>query len=845
MKKLFCYKKYAYTFLFCFAFFFRADAQNYVFDWVKPQGGFAYSKITHDSLGNIYTYGDLASTADFDPGPSVFNLTSNGNQDVFVSKLDSNGNFLWAKQFGGAGVEQAHDMKIDAAGNVCITGRFYLTVDFNPGPGVFNLTSNGSWDIFVLKLDPNGNFIWAKQIGGPGYDLGVALVTDPSNNIYINGNFEDSADFDPGPNVQMKVSQGSSDMFICKLDAMGQLIWVDHIGNFNQGYLSSLAIDDSCNLFYTGFFQNIVDFDPGSGTFNMNAFPGDDIFVSKLDSAGHLVWAKQFPCSLYGRGGKIAVDHQGNVYSTGILTYTIDFDPGPGVYNLIGQGVTPWDLYLSKLDAQGNFVWAKQIIGDHNNIIDELTLDHHGNVYIAGTNKDTTDFDPSPNTYSVVSQGGGDIFIVQYDTSGNFNWHKKITTNFDESCHGLSFNKHGDLFASGYFKVTADFDPGQGVFNMTPSTTFGTFILKLNPCNSSTYATIFDTACTSYLSPSGNSLWTNSGTYIDTIANAMGCDSIITVNLIISNISTSYSFSVTACDTYTSPSNNFTWTNSAIYYDTIPNNSGCDSLLTINLTINNSSSTTISQVACNSYTSPSNLYSWTTSGTYKDTISNSSGCDSIINIQLTITQNVSATINPSVCNSYTSPSNNYSWTISGTYQDTILTTAGCDSFITINLTVNPTIDTSLINNSPVLTAVENGATYQWIDCSNANAPLIGKTSQSFTALANGNYAVIINKNGCVDTSTCYNIMNVGISEFSKEDFSIFPNPSNGKIFIDLTNTKLPEEIIMRNSMQQIISTFKTIRPENMEIVLPEITGVYLIEFIYKDKPKFYYKVLRN
>ena len=211
-------------------------------------------------------------------------------------------------------------------------------------------------------------------------------------------------------------------------------------------------------------------------------------------------------------------------------------------------------------------------------------------------------------------------------------------------------------------------------------------IINLTIYNSTAY-TYNQVVCDSYTSPSGRYTWTTSGTYFDTVPNPVGCNSIITINLTVKNSSTS-TISPTACESYTSPSGKYTWETSGTYSDTIPNSVGCDSIITIQLTINNNSQSTISPTTCESYTSPSGKYTWETSGTYSDTIPNSVGCDSIITIQLTINNNSQSTISPTACGSYTSPSGRYTWETSGTYTDTIPNSVGCDSIITIQLTIN-------------------------------------------------------------------------------------------------------------------------------------------------------------
>jgi hypothetical protein len=192
-------------------------------------------------------------------------------------------------------------------------------------------------------------------------------------------------------------------------------------------------------------------------------------------------------------------------------------------------------------------------------------------------------------------------------------------------------------------------------------------------------ATLTVSSCGAYTAPSG-AILSSSGTYTDVIPAVLGCDSVITINLTIRN--TSSSISPAVCSSYTSPGGN-TYTTSGTYTDTIPNAVGCDSLITINLTILNNSSS-ISPFVCSSYTSPGgNTY--TVSGTYTDIIPNAAGCDSLITINLTV-GNSRSSIFPVVCNNFTSPGGN-TYTTSGTYTDTIPNMAGCDSVITINLTI--------------------------------------------------------------------------------------------------------------------------------------------------------------
>lgn len=360
-----------------------------------------------------------------------------------------------------------------------------------------------------------------------------------------------------------------------------------------------------------------------------------------------------------------------------------------------------------------------------------------------------------------------------------------------------------------------------------------TFLIVNLTILDATSATINETACERFTSPSGNYTWTTSGTYNDTIPNAAGCDSVITVNLTINNPS-SITINPTACESFTSPSGMHTWTTSGTYTDVIPNAAGCDSVITINLTINNSSSTTVSHTACESFTSPSGMYIWTSSGVYFDTIPNAVGCDSLITFNLTILTPSTSSITEDVCESFTSPSGKYTWTTSGTYYDTIPNAVGCDSMITINLTVN-TVDVNVTQNGNVLTATASGVDFQWIDC-DSKLPITGETNQSFTATANGNYAVVIIDNNCIDTSDCFPITNIGFEQVNfNENIKLYPNPSNGVVNIDLgmNHEELSIKIIDlagKTLFAEQFSNVNKLRIDDQE--LP--SGIYFVEIKSKN-----------
>jgi hypothetical protein len=237
---------------------------------------------------------------------------------------------------------------------------------------------------------------------------------------------------------------------------------------------------------------------------------------------------------------------------------------------------------------------------------------------------------------------------------------------------------------------------------------------------------------------------------------------------------------------------------------------------------------------CYSYTSPSGNYTYTTSGIYMDTIANTTGCDSIITINLSINSNAS-TISPTACNSYLSPAGN-TYTTSGQYTETITNTAGCDSVITINLTIN-TVDASVTVNGNILTANASNAIYQWVDCGNNFAIINGATNQSYTATANGNYAVIVTENNCTDTSACELIIGVGFSTISNllSQVYLYPNPTTGNITINIGAIYSNLIVTVRNVMGQELQTKTYDNAQLINFTMDGDAGVYFVELKTNDK----------
>ncbi len=452
--------------------------------WAKNMGGVDQDgvyEITIDSKqGGVYTTGSFMGTSDFDPNQGVFNLISLGINNIFISRLDASGNFVWAKQLSISGNGRGYSITTDTTGNVYTAGAFSGTGDFDPNAGAYNLTAVGV-DVFISKLDASGNFIWAKSFGGPGSDNANSMVLDSVGNVYVTGEFQGTADFDPGAGTFNLSAANGGDVFIIKLDPLGNLVWAkSFVGGSGNDAGKSLVLDGIGNIYLTGSYAGTIDFDPGVGTYNLTSTGGANIFICKLDVSGNFVWAKNMG-GLVGTnvfGVDLTLDSLGNVYSIGNFIGTIDFDPNANVFNLTSISLS--DIFISKLDTAGNFVWAVNMAGtsQSNGAGSSIEVDALGNVYTTGGFIDTVDFDPGPGVYNLITSLAGGGFVSKLDALGNFVWAK-----FVDGAPGVSIklDQSGNIYTTGLFADTCDFDPNAGIFSLFEAGGGDIFVQKLSP----------------------------------------------------------------------------------------------------------------------------------------------------------------------------------------------------------------------------------------------------------------------------------------------------------------------------------------------------------------------------
>ncbi|MEI9918059.1 MAG: gliding motility-associated C-terminal domain-containing protein [Bacteroidota bacterium] len=331
---------------------------NGLFQWAKQlvgtsgEGGNIIRAVTDGSSGEIIVTGNFTRTVDFDPGTGTVSLTSasSGGPDIFVAKYDEDGNLLWADRIGStAFVERGVDVETDEDGYIYAVGLFQTTVDFNPAAGagnVFNLTSAGATDAFVMSLNSDGSFRWADRIGGTGADEAVGISLDHADHPVVVGTFTNTVDFDPGAGT-FNISSGPS--FILKLTDLGTFQWAKSMG----GELTKVFVDPTDKVTLAGFFENNIDVDPGPDEYHLQTSVTADIYVSQLSDVGDFLWAYNTNASGLGYFTNepvgLAMDATGSLYVLGQFSNVVDVDPTNCVYPLSTTGSGSSEAFFQKI----------------------------------------------------------------------------------------------------------------------------------------------------------------------------------------------------------------------------------------------------------------------------------------------------------------------------------------------------------------------------------------------------------------------------------------------------------------------------------------------------------------
>lgn len=424
--------------------------------WVKTAGNNASQiswAVATDKQGNGVIVGQFAGTMNFGPGVTI---TSAGSTDIFVAKYDAAGTVLWAKRYGDVVAQRATGVAIDSAGNIVIVGDYAGTVNF----GGVNLTTAGSSDIFVAKLDAMGNHVWSSTYGNVFTQLATSVAIDGADNAYIGGSY--SGNLAIGGNVAIAVD--SIEALLFKVDAAGNALWAKGFTGLLSQFVYEVAANAKGEVAIAGAFETAVDF--GGGT--LTSAGNYDLYVAKFDAMGNHVFSKRAGDVTLQRTNSVAIDANGNVAATGEFNGTIDLGAG-----MVTSGGVE-DGFIVKYDAMGNHTFSKTFGGASAQRGQGVAFDAFGNILLTGQFWGTTDF----GNGSKLSNGNHDLFIAKYDPTGKPAWVKNYGGANEENGLGITADLNANVWVTGSYMSTMNF--GTGV--LTPNSgSEDAFVMKLAP----------------------------------------------------------------------------------------------------------------------------------------------------------------------------------------------------------------------------------------------------------------------------------------------------------------------------------------------------------------------------
>ncbi len=434
---------------------FEAQGQSPTVSWLSTFGSDQRDfcgKSDVDAFGNVYSVGAFKKTVDFDPSSTTSNLISNGGSDCFLTKSDPAGNLVWALGFGASSEDFGHSVHVTRDGFLIVLGTYTGTVDFDPGPGNFSLSSGVFGSAFILKLDLEGDFIWAKSIGQFDIVTPWAAGTDMNGNVYVAGDFWGFTDFDPGPAAEFRDPVGESDVFVVKLHGNGDFRWSAQVGSKDFDWCFDLAVTEDGNVCFGGIYDSAATFFSVPQVI-LNSNGDGDGFLVELDSSGNLYWISTVGGVMYDAVLGLHLDELENLYVTGGFGGTVDFDPGPGDYLLSSNGSS--DVFTLKFDQIRELVWAQSLGGEGTDIGYEVFGTQNGQVFSTGFFEDSMLIDNN----MISSVGGDDIFIARSSPQGEFQWVNGFGGPQDDRSLSLMISPNGDLIISGHFYGSVDFSP--------------------------------------------------------------------------------------------------------------------------------------------------------------------------------------------------------------------------------------------------------------------------------------------------------------------------------------------------------------------------------------------------
>lgn len=392
--------------------------------------------VSLDNAGNIYITGIFQGTANF----GAITKTAVGDpSDAFVAKYSNAGVLEWVQTIGGANAEvSVHDILVDTNNDVCITGSFYGNIAFDN----ISKASTGGFDVFVAKYNNAGVVQWVTTDGGNESEYSSSISVDPSNNLYISGNFSGTCVFGGIP----KTSNGLNDIFIAKYSGSGTLQWFQTAGGTNTDVASDILVNSSGQVYITGFFGGTTSF----GGISKTSAGGTDMFIAKYNPvSSSWMWVQTAGGTSNDYGKALTINNYGFPIVTGRFYGSMTFG------SVIKTSAGGSDIFIISYSENGSFDRVTTAGGEFDDFAGAVVVDSDRNIYVTGFFQDLIKI--GPYTRTTTSSNDYEIFVVKFNPLGKVIWLQSAGGISDDRGTDLALDSNGKLLITGFFSDTATF----------------------------------------------------------------------------------------------------------------------------------------------------------------------------------------------------------------------------------------------------------------------------------------------------------------------------------------------------------------------------------------------------
>lgn len=423
----------------------------------------AIAGLTTNNQNQVFLFGSVLDTVDMDFGPGVtFDTVPVSGNKRFILKLDNDLNYVWHKSIVGQNSITLADLAFDSQSNLYFTGNFNSTVDFNPGPSVFNLSTTGANDGFVLSLDPNGTFINAWKIANcTDNDYGQRIIFDEYDFMYVYGVWSNLISFGNGTYSMTAPTTNANDNFLMKSDVYGNVLWAERVGIFIDGFsnvvTAEITYDPVNGILLGGYFSTAFDFDP-SPTGNTTLTPqGSDAYLLNLDPNGRFKSVYGYSSSGSDLMYALATTEQGGIYCGGVFRFSVDFDGGTGQYILTCPPTNSTSGFLLAMNNNTNIASGRVYQDQNTNAVFDGTDYPLANCVVK----------TSEGRYFMTSSSGN--YIAFCDTGNiDISYNNLPTTAIAlPSVHSITSTTYNNVFSNKDFAIQVPSGTPNGMITFT------------------------------------------------------------------------------------------------------------------------------------------------------------------------------------------------------------------------------------------------------------------------------------------------------------------------------------------------------------------------------------------